>query len=230
MLRDLALAAALPVALHGYLGRAGSRCRPVRALLGFAAGGVLAHLGFALLHAEAVAANPALLVDLRSGFCALFVAGGPLLVAPRGPDREAFLRAALGALPAALAVARVGCLAAGCCGGLPLPAALPPDHPALPLARVLGLAAGSGALRHPTALYDLAGCLALGWLAGRVAPGRAPGAVLAGLGGLRLLLDPLRAAAPPGPPSLDVRWVAALVGALGAAWWIRGDRSLPRGR
>ncbi len=231
MLRALALAAALPVALHVYLERAGPRARPGRAVLAFGAGGAFAHLGFALLHPEAVASRPGLLLDLQSGFCALFVVAGPLCLAPRKEGRAFFLRAALGALPAALAVARLGCLAAGCCGGRPLAAALARDHPALPAARALGLAAASGGLRHPTALYDLVGCLLLHRAAGRIPPDRVPGGVLAGLGALRLLLDPLRADAPPGPPSVEVRWLAWSLLAAGAACWVRppGLPGSPRG-
>lgn len=221
MLRELALAAALPVAFHGYLERAGPRPRPLRALLGFAAGGALAHLGFALLHPTAVAANPALLLDLESGFCALFVVAGPLVLAPRTRDRGAFVGAALGALPAALAVARLGCLAAGCCAGLPLGFSLERGHPALPALRALGLAVASGRLRHPTALYDLAGCLVLARAGARLPLRHVPGAVLAGLGGLRLVLEPLRAGAPPGPPVVDVRWLALLGLAAGVVAWVR---------
>jgi len=101
----------------------------------------------------------------------LWLPGGLLLVAPwRSTTRDAFLEAALPALPLAFAVAKLGCVAAGCC-----PAALLESlafaglHVALPRARPAATAlAGIGAVRivllplRPEA--PLSGLLAVVWL------------------------------------------------------------------
>jgi prolipoprotein diacylglyceryltransferase len=137
---------------------------------------------------------------------------GALVAAPRrAAERASFLAASLGALPLALAVARLGCLAAGCCLGEP--AELP-----------WSLRDAAGTPRHPTALYEAAGGaglqLALSWLA----PSARAGAALAGIGALRLAAEPLRAAPPLGAPAFDPRWLAAFWLGFGSAAAIRGAR------
>ena len=72
-------------------------------------------------------------------------------------------------------------------------------------------------LRHPVAVYDAAGCAALQLALRRLQGGVRAGAALAGLGALRLALQPLRAPPPLGDPALDPRWLAALWIACGAA-------------
>ena len=132
----------------------------------------------------------------------LFLPLGPLLL-----ERSA---AAFASLPLALAVARLGCLAAGCCLGTPTSA---------PWA-VAGL--------HPTALYEVAGLLALHGAVSRAEARFAAPLVLGGFGALRLLIDPLRAAPPLGAPLVAPTAIAAVWLALAAALaWRRGGWVLP---
>lgn len=80
-----------------------------RFVSGLAVGAATAHLGWALLHARALADRPWGLLDPASGFCVLFLPLGIWLLAPTA---QAFRT-----LPLALAVARLGCWIGGCCGG-----------------------------------------------------------------------------------------------------------------
>jgi hypothetical protein len=168
--------------------------RPLRFGCALALGAALTHAGWLLLHApasfRALVTRPALLLDPSLGFCVLFLPLG-LLVLDRSP-------AAFASLPLALAVARVGCLAAGCCHGTATSAAWAPG----------GL--------HPTALYEIAGLLALHATVSRAEPRLASPLVLGGMGALRLLIDPLRAAAPLGAPLLSPSALAAGWLAVGA--------------
>ena len=141
--------------------------RPSRFVAGLALGAACAHAGWALLHLDEVRAHPWALLDPTTGFAVLFV---PLGLAAL--ERSA---AAFAALPLALAVARLGCLAAGCCHG-------PAGEPT-PLAEVTGLVALHFAVRR------LPSC------------GILP-AVLVGFGLLRLVLEPWRAQPPLGPPAM----------------------------
>ena len=197
LLQPLAWCAAFWTALFLYTRRA-HPARPLRFACALALGAVLAHAGWLLLHLPvlwpALRARPGLLLDPSLGFCVLFVPLGPLLL-----ERSA---AAFASLPLALAVARLGCLAAGCCQGLPT---------ALPWA-VAG--------RHPTALYEIAGWLVLNGAVSRADARFATPLVLGGLGALRLLIEPLRSApalgAPVVPPAaIAGAWVAI---AAGLAW------------
>jgi Prolipoprotein diacylglyceryl transferase len=175
-------------------------------------GAAAAHLGWAALHPGAVAQAPGALLDPTRGFCALFVPLGPLVAAPRrGAERVRFLAAVLGALPVALAVARLGCIAAGCCLGAPVD--LPwsaPDR--------------AGTPRHPAALYDAAGCAALQVALRGLRRELRAGSALAGLGALRFATEPFRVPPPLGEPALDPRWLAALWIGFGTASAARSRR------
>ena len=125
LLQLLALFGAFWTAIALYARRSPSPKR-VRFIGALGLGAVFAHLGWAVLHVPAVAAHPLALLDLTRGLTVLFVPLGLLLL-----ERSA---AAFASLPLALAVARLGCLAAGCCHG----------------------AAG-----EPTPVYEAAGLLAI---------------------------------------------------------------------
>ena len=141
--------------------RASGGAFPVRIALSLVLGAAAAHLGWAALHPAVLRTSPAALLDPSRGFCVLFVPLGALAAAPRGRagGRERFLAAVLGALPLSLAVARLGCLAAGCCLGA---ARSCPGRSAMP----------REPLRHPVAVYDAAGCAALQLALRRAAEGR----------------------------------------------------------
>lgn len=180
----------------------------VRPALGLALGALLAHLGWASLHADVLQARPAAALVPWAGYTVLLVPAGPLLASlpsSSRPERGAFLAASLGTLPAAFAVARLGCVAVGCCHGV-----------ATSLPWGLHLVEGTGA-RHPVPLYEIAAYVAL--FAGlRCLPARAvPGAFLVAFGGIRLALEPLRASPPLGPTVVPVAFLAALWLAVGAA-------------
>ena len=136
-------------------------------------GGILAHLGWVLLHLHVRAAHPEAWVDVPMGLSVLFVPLGPLLLA-RG-------KAEFRSLPLALAVARLGCLASGCCHG--------PQG-------------------EPVPLWDIAAWVVLhgvlSWVPGpRVVPG-----FLVGFGAIRLATEPLRAPPPLGEPMIPVYAIA----------------------
>ncbi len=202
LLQPLAWCAAFWAALFLYTRRARS-AQPVRFACALALGAVLAHLGWLLLQFPvlwpALRTRPGLWLDPSIGYCVLFVPLGPLLL-----ERSA---AAFASLPVALAVARVGCLAAGCCHGTPMTAAW----------SVVGY--------HPTVLYEIAGLLVLHGIVSRGSERFAAPLTLSGIGALRLLLNPLRAASPLGPPlvapaTLAVLWLAA------AAIWALAEAGL----
>lgn len=152
-------------------------------MAGLVVGALLAHLGWCALHAEQVVSRPLWLLDPLSGQSLLFVPLGPLLLAHwsrmEGRDDD-FLAASFRALPFALATARAGCVAAGCCEGVPL---------VLPCWMV-----SADEHRHPVAVYEIVCWLLLGiWLARRPTRVVVP-AFPIGFGALRLLVEPLRAA------------------------------------
>lgn len=93
--------AAFWLALWLYGRRAGGSARFALSLV---CGALLARVGPALLWGE-----PTRLLDARQGVSVLFVPLGVLWIRP--------LPAALASLPLPLALARLGCLAAGCCRG-----------------------------------------------------------------------------------------------------------------
>ncbi|GAG34308.1 unnamed protein product, partial [marine sediment metagenome] len=166
----LCLCVAFWVAVMMYRGRA-----PLRFVAGLVLGALFAHLGWALLRVDVIAARPSLLLDPGTGYCVLFVPLGMFLAAPWREgwvDVEAFLAGALATLPLALATARLGCLLLGCCDG-----------------------AGTGRVwpsRHPVALYDMTGLTLLHLVLSRAPQPFVPPAFCVGFGGLRLLLEPLR--------------------------------------
>ena len=207
LLQPVALCAAFWTALFLYARRARPP-QPLRFACALALGAALAHAGWLLLHAPAVwpaiRARPGLLIDPSLGFCVLFAPLGLLLL-----ERSA---AAFASLPLALAVARLGCLAAGCCHGTPT---------AMPWA-VAGL--------HPSALYEIAGLLALHGLVSRAEARFAAPLVLGGIGALRLLIDPLRVAPPLGAPIVPPAAIAAAWLALAAvlAWSYLASATLKR--
>jgi hypothetical protein len=200
LLQPVALCAAFWTALFLYSRRA-RPLQPVRFACALALGAALAHAGWLLLHAPvvwpAIRARPGLLIDPSLGFCVLFVPLGPLLL-----ERSA---AAFASLPLAFAVARLGCLAAGCCLGAPTGA----------LWAVAGL--------HPTALYEIAGLLALQGAVWRADPRFLAPLVLGGTGALRLLIDPLRVTPPLGAPIVPAAAIAvAWLTLAGVLAWRRG--------
>ena len=155
----------------------------VRFVVGLGLGAVFAHLGWALLHGSAVWDHPWSLLDPTAGYCVLFVPLGMLVA-----TRQA---AAFACLPLALAVARLGCLVAGCCHGA--------NGELTPLAEIAGLVAlHTGVRRLPER-----------W----VAP-----AVLAGFGLVRLAVGPWRAPPALGEPAFPAAAIAALWIAVAAYW------------
>lgn len=172
------LLAALWTAVATYRGT-----RPVRFVLGLLAGCVSARLGWTLLHLPTVAAHPASILHESAGYTILLFPLGPLLIA----RDDASWRA----LPLPLAVARLGCLAAGCCGGVAAPWGV-----------------------HPTPVYEAI------WLVGLHFCSRAPrrtgglSIFLVGFGFERILVEPFRADPPLGEPVVapvlvSVCWVLA---------------------
>jgi hypothetical protein len=148
-----------------------------------AAGAVLAHLGWALLHASPAGGLRPSPPALPLGYSVLFVPLGVLLVT-RAPG-------ALAALPLALAVARTGCVAAGCCG----PAGV-----------------------VPTRGVEVAGLLVL-HRSLRALPDRSTGpALLAGFGLVRLATQPWRAAPALAEPPLAPEAVAGAWLVAGCTW------------
>jgi predicted aspartyl protease len=153
-------------------------------------GAVFAHLGWALLHLPAVAGHPSALLDPARGLTVLFVPLG-LLLLERSP-------AAFASLPLALAVARLGCLAAGCCHG--------PEG-------------------EPTPLYEIGGLLVLHGLVRRLPASWVTPAVLAGFGLIRLATEPLRAIPPLGESVIPAGAIA--LGWVVFGWGLARRRAVP---
>jgi hypothetical protein len=220
----LCQAAAFWVALLGFRGQS-----PRRFILGLAAGALLARFGWLFLHFPVLSGELPFLsprpcgpgaeelawwLGPGAGLSILFVPLGPLALAPwrRGSHaRLVYGVAACRALAPAFAVARLGCVFAGCCSGVPL--------------------AGEGGFAPPTAL-----CEALGWglvsaALARAAPCRVPGLFLAAFGALRLVTEPWRAPPPLGEPVLDPAWLALawLLAGILALWGASTGGKLPTG-
>jgi hypothetical protein len=123
------------------------------------------------------------------------------VAAGRAPPAQRAVRAvaALRVLPLAVAVARTGCIVAGCCGG-----------------RTLVL--GAGALTWPVPWIEAALFVALARaLIGQPAA-RAGPRFCVGFGAVRLLVEPLRAAPALGTPVLSPAWLALAWIGLGLLW------------
>ncbi len=208
--------AAFWVAVLGYRGD-----RVARLILGLGLGAILARVGWGLLHFRQIFLAPEILpggsglpwrlgpalgywLGVEAGLSLLFVPVGVLLSIPWSADREARLGYAVAtsrSLAPALGVARLGCVFAGCCSGLPLEGA------------------PAGGSVHPTALYELLGWGGVSAGLARVAPRWVPGLFLTAFGGLRLAIEPWRAPPPLGEPVLDPGWIAA-------AWLVAGLSAL----
>ena len=176
--------------------------KPLHFVGSLAAGATAAHLGWAGLHWQAVSAHPQALLDPSSGFCVLFFPLGPLLFAPGAASWRA--------LPLALAVARLGCVAAGCCHGTPAPWGM-----------------------HPTPLYEAALFVALHLALRSTGDARAAGTFLTGFGLVRLFVGPWRATPPLGEPRLSPEAIAAFCACCGLLLLLRGraapaPREVPR--
>jgi hypothetical protein len=189
--RGIALAGAFWMAICDYLRRGGSTEMGPRFVAGLVLAAASAHLGWAFLHLDDVLVHARTLLNPTVGHSVLFAPLGVLALVPRQRTvRERYLAAALGSLPQAFAVARVGCIAGGCCGGM---------------AGVFGT--------HPTRFYEIAGLLGLArWTRSLPRAWVAP-ATLSGFGTLRLVTEPFRAAPPLGEPliaptALGIGWIA----------------------
>lgn len=180
LLGPVALSGAFWLALLQFRMHAGSERFRLRFPVGLVLGAIAAHLGWAALNWHVVREAPSVLLT-PAGFCVLFVPLGLLAAAPwnaPAPHRDAFLTAAFASLPIGLAAARVGCFASGCCGP--------------PLAIAL----------------DAAGLVALHVAAARVRADLVMPLVLAGIGAIRLVCDPLRVDPPLGAPLVPAAWLA----------------------
>jgi hypothetical protein len=204
--RWIALGGAFWIATRGYVRRGGEAESGPRFVAGLVLAAASSHLGWALLHLDQVVANPRALLHPTAGQSVLFAPLGVLALSPWGrAARARYLAAALGSLPHAFAVARLGCLAAGCCRGV------------------------AGALgTHPTRLYEIAGLLALDAWTRRLPSAWVGPSTLVGFGGIRLLTEPVRAAPPLGEPlvapsALGLGWIA-----IGSAMAVTAARR-PRG-
>jgi hypothetical protein len=171
-----AWSAAFWLALGLHARGADARSTP-RFALALLAGALLARFGHALLWGD-----PAHALDPRESASVLFVPLGPLLLAA-GP-------AAFASLPLPLALARLGCLAAGCCRGT----------------------AG-----EPLPLYEAAALGALHVALARGPSAAAPARFALGFGAIRLAQAPWRPAPNAGalvtPELVALAWL--LLGALG---------------
>jgi len=177
-------------------------CDGLRFVAGLGVGAILSHLGWGLLHASALVARPTALLDLSSGYSLLFVPLGALVVAPWSTGLAAasrFIGAAHRCLPIAFAVARLGCLLEGCCAGTPI-------------SRTPGFVSAFAELaEHPTPLYEIAGWLLLHRLLARAPALYTASLAMAGIGVVRLAVEPWRAEPALGAPAIGV-WV------FGSAW------------
>ena len=189
--RWAALGGAFWMAIFVYLRRGGEAESGSRFVAGLALAGAFAHLGWAFLHIDDVMAHPRALLNPAVGHSVLFAPLGILALAPgKRAGRERYLAAALGSLPQAFAVARLGCLASGCCHG------------------TFGVFGADATL-----LCEIAGHLALAGWTRRLPAGWVGPVTLLGFGTLRLVTEPFRAPSPLGEPliaptALAIGWIA----------------------
>jgi hypothetical protein len=179
-----------------------------------AVGAAAGPVGWIAWHADRVPTDLASFADPTRGFSVLFVPLGAWLASwtsVRPVRRRAFLAEALRVLPLALATARLGCLAAGCCGGVAVEHV--PDV-VWPLVSAFG-GTRSAPFDHPTALYEASGLVLLHAVLARVPADQVPACFALGFASIRLAVEPLRAVPPLGPPSIPAAWIAA-------AWWGTG--------
>lgn len=168
----------------------------LRFMIGLTLGALLTRVAWAGLHFSLWLEAPWSLMDRSGGFSVLALPVGLLLVAPylSAPGGgQAYRAAAARAVVPALAVARLGCVWWGCCGGR---------------VSALGLA-------HPVAVYEVIFWFGLGLLLRRIPDSQAPGLWLVAFGAIRLGLEPLRSAPPLGPPEVDVSVLAGIWLGLG---------------
>jgi len=177
-MQSFALLAAFWVAVLHYRGE-----HPVRFVAALVAAAVFAHAGWGLLHWPALRAAPGVWLDPSMGYCVLFAPLGFALLIPEA--------AAFRALPLALAAARSGCLAAGCCHG--------PNG-------------------EPTPLFEIAAWLGLHTLLLGAARAWVAPLFCTSFGAVRIALAPWRADPPLGEPWLDARWLAAAWVGIGVAF------------
>lgn len=199
--RLLLLVAAFWVAVLSYAALGGRGRWAGRFIVGLALGAGMAHLVWVLLRPGLLWAQPTILWNPTLGSTVLAVPLGLLLTAPGVAPQRArarYLAIALGSLPLALAVARLGCLVAGCCHGV-----------ATELPWGMRLPGGGGPV-HPTPLYEIAGCVTLFFVMRRLPRSHWAGTVLVGFGVIRLAVSPWRASASLGDPLVSAHWLAAL--------------------
>lgn len=200
-LRLVAWVAAFGAAVLGFAARQQRPRHGVRFVAGLALGAALGPLAWAALHPGALRAQPWIWTDPTLAYTVLPLPLGCLALAPwrsGSRARVGFLAASLGSLPLALAVARLGCLASGCCHGPPASAPW-------------GVALDVGPVPvHPTPLYEAAAWVVVFALLRRLPADRVPGAFLASFALVRLVLTPWRAEPPLGPPVLPGAALAAL--------------------
>gem|GEM_PF-5377052 len=193
-----AFCAAFWVAMADAMRRGAKRQDLPPAVMALLVGAVTCHAGWLLVHPDVASLRQIL---SPTGFSSLFLPAGVALglVCAGRPIRRRLTEPLLAALPFGLAVARVGCFAAGCCPG-----------------RVLG------GVTLPFPLIDAA-VLSLGGLALDRVPSSAQGPWALGLfGATRLVLQPLRA------PAGDL-WLAVSLSSLwiasAAIWGVWQNRS-----
>jgi hypothetical protein len=200
--RWIALGGAFWMAILDYLRRGGTAETGSRFVAGLALAAASAHLGWALLHLDGWMVHARAFLNPAAGHSVLFAPLGILVLTPtmRGA-RGRYLAPALGSLPRAFAVARLGCLACGCCHGT------------------------EGALgTHPTRIYEIAGLLGLAAWTRRLPAAWVGPATLSGFGTLRLVTEPFRAPSLLGDPviapaALGFAWIA-----VGAAMAVVASR------
>ena len=194
----LALWAAFWTALLSFRQCNPAKATALRFVLALVCGAALAHVGWALLHLPRVSRHPAVLLDPLRGFTLLLVPLGAFVAAPwhRPLAVDGFLASALRALPLACAVARLGCLAVGCCAGAPIAGTSPGVSRHLPVL-------------HPTALYEVIGFALLHTALRRSSDAWVSPVFALGFGAIRLVVEPWRATPPIGAPALPASWLAA---------------------